>query len=73
MRQVSYLNKAFSPQARIIPNLPENHVGRCAKKPQYKQFSAAIQAVFKQALFALKRSLVYNAKKPCLQHKQDFF
>ena len=66
MRQVGYLNTAFSAQARIIPHLPENHVGRYAEKP-------AIQAVFKQALFALKRSLVYNAKKPCLQHKQGFF
>ena len=67
MRQVGYLNKAFSAQTRIIPHLPENHVGRYVEK------SAAIQAVFKQALFALKRSLVYNAKKPCLQHKQGFF
>ncbi len=27
----------------------------------------------KEVLFAFKRSLVYNAKKPLLQHKQDSF
>ena len=58
MRQVSYLNKAFSAQARIIPHLPENHVGRYAEKPQYKRFQT---------------SLVCPQKKSCLQCKEALF
>ncbi len=71
MRQVSYLNKAFSAQARIIPHLPENHVGRYAEKPQYKRFSNKPCLPSKEVLFTMQRSLVCNTNKASFKTRQN--
>ena len=71
MRQVGYLNKAFSAQARIIPHLPENHVGRYAVKPQYKRYSNKPCLPSKEALFTMQRSLVCNTNKASFKTRQN--
>ena len=63
MRQVGYLNKAFSAQARIIPHLPENHVGRYAEKPQYKRFSNKPCLHSKEVLFTTQTRLLLKRVK----------